>query len=104
MSVTISYPTSGASMPGDGGFFAWGTVSSGDSVTSASAKWQAAAAGGEVGGAVMNVNGTSISPGPHPCNWAFEFADVAVGPTITLSIVANSGTSTITFTCSAARR
>jgi hypothetical protein len=89
MAVTICYPTAGASVPGNGGFFAWGTVTADDSVSSANAQWSSASGD--------TVNGTAINPPPAPCNWAFEFAGVAVGPDITLNVVANSGTYPVTF-------
>ena len=93
MSVTICYPTSGASVPGGGGMFAWGTVSADDSVTGASAQWSTAAARTPV-----TVNGVSVTA-PAPCNWAFAFSNVGVGPNVTLTISAASGDYTVPFTC-----
>jgi hypothetical protein len=92
MSVTICYPTPGASVPGGGGVFAWGTVSSDDSVSGAYAQWQSA------GAAPITLDGVSVTP-PAPCNWAFEFSNVGVGPNVTLTISAASGDYTVPFTC-----
>jgi hypothetical protein len=91
MSVTICYPTSGASVPGGGGLFAWGTVSSDDSISGVAAQWQ-------IPGGVDMALGTPVTP-PALCNWAFEFTNVAVGPDITLSVAANSGTYNVPFKC-----
>jgi hypothetical protein len=93
MAVSISFPTQNAMVQGNGGFFAWGMVTSDDKVNQAYVQWTAAKA-------TAKVNGTVISP-PDPCNWAFAFADVAVGPTITLYVEAQSGTVSVPFQCSA---
>ena len=92
MSVTIPYPTPGANVPGGGGFFVWGTTTD-DSVTGASANWQApdAAPATAVGVPVF---------APAPCSWAYVFSNVGVGPDITLTITAaNSGPWVVTFKC-----
>jgi hypothetical protein len=91
MAVTICYPTSGASVPGGGGVFSWGTVSSDDAINGIYVQWQS-------DGGPVTVNGFPVIA-PDPCNWAFEFSDVGVGPTITLTVNANSGTYNVTFKC-----
>jgi hypothetical protein len=92
MSVIICYPTSGASVPGGGGVFAWGTVSSDDSISGASAQWPSASL------RPGNVGGVSITA-PVPCNWAFALSNVGVGTNVTLTISAASGDYTVSFTC-----
>ena len=92
MSVTICYPTSGASVPGGGAVFSWGRISSDDSISGVYAQWQSA------GAAPVTVNGVPVTA-PAPCDWAFEFSSVGVGPNITLTISAVSGDYTVPFTC-----
>jgi hypothetical protein len=93
MAVTISYPTSGASVPGNGGLFAWGTVTADDGINQVYVQWQ------PPGAAVSTVAGVAVNPPPAPCNFAYAFGGVAVGSDITLYVVADSGTVTVTFRC-----
>jgi hypothetical protein len=92
MAVTICYPTAGANVPGNGGLFSWGTVTPDDQVTGAYAQWQAA------DDAPVRVDGVPVTA-PAPCDWAFAFSNLAVGPNITMYVVANSGEYPVTFTC-----
>jgi hypothetical protein len=92
MSVTICYPTPGASVPGGGGMFAWGTITSDDRIGDGVARWTS-------GGTPFTVYGPPADVTPAPCNWAFRFFNVGVGPNVTLTISAASGDYTVSFTC-----
>lgn len=91
MSVTICYPTT-AAVPGSGGFYSWGTITSGDAINAAHVDWTAASSG------PMRVNGIS-STAPGPNDWAYRFDGVATNIQVTLTIEATSGNYPVSFTC-----
>jgi hypothetical protein len=92
MSVTICYPTPNANVPGGGGFFVWGQVSGGDTVTGAQASW---------GTNPPQIVPGVVAPAPTPqCNWAFMLAGVATGPDITVNVQPGTGDPVpVTFQC-----
>jgi hypothetical protein len=91
MAVIICYPTPNALVPGNGGFYVWGQLTGGDTVTGAQATWVDPP--GTVDGA------TAPAPAPQ-CQWGYMFAGVAVGPTITVKVQPAVGNqASVTFTC-----
>lgn len=92
MAIIICYPTPGANVPGGGGFFVWGQVSGGDSVTAAQASWGT--------NPPQFVPGVSVAAPAPQCNWAFMFAGVPASPDITVNVQPSTGDPVpVTFKC-----
>jgi hypothetical protein len=94
-SISISYPTANANVPGQGGFFSWGWATSGVTVNGALATWNGGAKPGvaDTGPVVSGV-----------ATWAFRFGGLPTGTLITLVVTGTANGNPIAsppaqFTC-----
>jgi len=88
--VTIRFPTPGATVPGGGGFFAWGVTDSAYPLTS----WSGSITGG---GTVDSVLAPCL-----PNTWSLRVSNASVGSNVTLTVNvidshANTGTANVTL-------
>ncbi len=103
ITVTILYPTANATVPGHGGAFAWGTVTSDNPITACSATIVDDTSGGAIPGSSV----TGAIDHPLPNKWMVMIENAYNGGnkvklTVTLTDnMANTGTQSVSFTFAA---